>query len=215
MAVQPTRPVPPVQPQLAPLDPSEMSANQLVRRRRLLDAVIELVADGDDEDMQMRDIAERADVALGTVYRYFSSKDHLLAAALVAWASELQPPARRLPDGPPAERLVEVLRRALRAYRRRPAFARVLVHVAHSTDLHASECYRELGPVVFDTLGAAISDVEPDTRARVMAVVGAVWYHCLVEWTNGRMSVTDVESTLESACRLVLPPSAGGPTENC
>ena len=210
-------PAQPVEPPAAPLDPSEMTANQLARRRRLLDAVIELVADGDDEDMQMRDIAERADVALGTVYRYFSSKDHLLAAALVAWASELEPPARRLPDGLPADRLVAVLRRALRAYRRRPAFARVLVHVAHSTDPNASECYRELGPVVFGTLGASISDVEPDTRERVMAVVGAVWYHCLVEWTNGRMSVSAVEATLESACHLVLPdpanpaPFAAGP----
>jgi AcrR family transcriptional regulator len=202
MSAQQAQPVPP---HPAPLEPSEMSANQLARRRRLHDPVITRVADGDDEDMQMRDIAVRADVALGTVYRYFSSKDHLLAAALVAWASELQPPVRLLPAGPPAERLVEVLRRALRAYRRRPAFARVLVHVAHSTDPYASACYRELGPVVFEALGSAISDVEPDTRARVMAVVGAVWYHCLVEWTNGRMSVADVESTLESACRLVLP----------
>ena len=54
----------------APLAPEAMSANQLARRERLLRAVIGLVEGGADEDLQMKDIAERADVALGTVYRY-------------------------------------------------------------------------------------------------------------------------------------------------
>ena len=188
-----------------------MTAMQLARRARLLDAVVDLVADGVDEDMQMKDIAERADVALGTVYRYFSSKDHLIAAALLEWARALdqrssrRPPAAGAPDGAPAARLSAVLRQALRAYQRQPAFARLLVMVANSADPFASECYREMGPVVFTALGHAISDVDPDTRDRVLGVIGAVWYHCLVEWTNGRMTIADVNDTLEGACRLVLP----------
>jgi len=189
-----------------PQSPDTMTAMQLARRARLLDAVVDLVADGVDEDMQMKDIAERADVALGTVYRYFSSKDHLIAAALLEWARALDGRSRRpLPSGPPAERLSSVLRQALRAYQRQPAFARLLVLVANSADPFASECYREMGPMVFTALGHAISDIDPDTRDRVMKVIGAVWYHGLVEWTNGRMTIADVSDTLEGACRLVLP----------
>jgi AcrR family transcriptional regulator len=37
----------------------------------------------------MRDVAACANVALGTIYRYFVGKDHLLAAALVEWARDL------------------------------------------------------------------------------------------------------------------------------
>lgn len=190
-----------------PQSPDTMTAMQLARRARLLDAVVDLVADGVDEDMQMKDIAERADVALGTVYRYFSSKDHLIAAALLEWARTLDERSSRRPPppGPPAERLSAVLRQALRAYQRQPAFARLLVLVANSADPFASECYREMGPVVFTALGHAISDVDADTRDRVLKVIGAVWYHCLVEWTNGRMTIADVNETLEGACRLVLP----------
>ena len=33
----------------------------------------------------MREVAERADVALVTVYHYFGSKDHLLAESLAEW----------------------------------------------------------------------------------------------------------------------------------
>ena len=63
-----------------------MSAAQLDRRQRVLDAVVDLVASGRVEDWGMKDVAERSGVALGTIYRYFSSKDHVAAAALLEWA---------------------------------------------------------------------------------------------------------------------------------
>ena len=195
----------------APLAPEAMSANQLARRERLLRAVIGLVEDGADEDLQMKDIAERADVALGTVYRYFSSKDHLVAAALLEWASDLERRTGRrggraaVPVGSPADRLVAVLDQALRAYQRRPVYARLLVMVATSTDANASACFEEMRPVVFGALGRAIDDVEPDTRDRILMVIGAVWYHCLVEWVNGRMSPADVTAMLETTAHLLLP----------
>jgi AcrR family transcriptional regulator len=197
-----------------------MSANQLARRERLLRAVIGLVEGGADEDLQMKDIAERADVALGTVYRYFSSKDHLVAAALLEWARDLEhrtarrggraAPAAGTPAGTPAGRLVAVLDQALRAYQRRPVYARLLVMVATSTDANASACFEEMRPVVFGALGRAIDDVEPDTRHRILMVIGAVWYHCLVEWVNGRMTPADVTSMLETTAHLLLPSAPDG-----
>ena len=55
---------------------------QQARRQRVIDAAMALGLEGGYEAVQMRDVAARADVAMGTVYRYFTSKDHLLAAAL-------------------------------------------------------------------------------------------------------------------------------------
>jgi AcrR family transcriptional regulator len=44
------------------------------------------------------------------MYRYFSSKDHLVAAALVHWARGLdQGVSRRAPRGTPADRLTAAL----------------------------------------------------------------------------------------------------------
>jgi AcrR family transcriptional regulator len=183
-----------------------MTPAQLERRRRLLRAVVDLVADGYDDEMQMKDIADRAGVALGTVYRYFSSKEHLIAAALVEWAGGLESRPTKPPslDVPPAERLSAALRRALRAYQREPAMARLLVLVAHSTDHYASAAYRGMGPVVYGALGRSIPDLDEDTRNRVLTVVGAVWYHCLVEWVNGRMTIGEVNETLDNTCHLIL-----------
>jgi TetR/AcrR family transcriptional regulator, cholesterol catabolism regulator len=53
-----------------------MTSRQLIRRARIIEAVIDLIADVGADAVQMRDVAQRSGVALATVYRYFSSKDH-------------------------------------------------------------------------------------------------------------------------------------------
>ncbi len=63
------------------------SAAQRERRKRILDAAIALASKGGFEQMQMRAVAERADVALGTLYRYFPSKIHLLVSAFARSSS--------------------------------------------------------------------------------------------------------------------------------
>jgi AcrR family transcriptional regulator len=182
-----------------------MTASQLARRQRVLDAVVALVNEGADEDMQMKEIAERSGVALGTIYRYFSSKDHLIAAALVEWARDLEARvARRTPpDGSPAEQLVAISSLALRAYQRQPTFARLLIFVANSSDPWASECYRDMGPVVFSTFEASALDAEE--REQVLTLFGALWYHELVEWVHGRREIGDVQRSLEQAAHYLLP----------
>jgi AcrR family transcriptional regulator len=183
-----------------------MTATQLARRRKIVATVVDLVREGANEDVQMKDVADRAGVALGTIYRYFSSKDHVLAAALVEWAGDLDRRTARLPrSGTPASQLASVFREALRAYQRRPTFARLLIYVASSPDPFASECYRQLGPVVFSAFDPALEHLEERQRQQVLHVLGAVWYQGLVEWVNGRMTIADVQSSLEDASGLLLP----------
>ena len=190
----------------SPRSPERMTSTQVARRQKVLRAVIELVRDGADEELAMKDIADHSGVALGTIYRYFSSKDHVLAAALVEWARGLDPPGRRLgPEADPAERLNALLRRALRAYEREPAFAKLLIYVASSTDPFASESYAELGSVVFAALDRAADEgIHQEDRDDVMAIIGAVWYQGLTDWTRGRRTIADVRASLEAAVRLLV-----------
>src|SRR5579859_7670577 len=83
------------------------SAAQRERRKRILDATLTLASKGGYEAVQMRAVADRADVALGTLYRYFPSKIHLLVSAL---ASEFERTNERLarrpvPADTPADRI--------------------------------------------------------------------------------------------------------------
>src|SRR5881227_4095906 len=66
----------------APTGDELSSTAQRERRKRILDATLALASKGGYDAVQMRTVAERADVAVGTLYRYFPSKVHLLVSAL-------------------------------------------------------------------------------------------------------------------------------------
>ncbi len=106
--------------------PRSLTRAQEARRQRVIDAAMELGLEGGYEAVQMRDVAARAHVAMGTVYRYFSSKDHLLAAALVYWVEQLDARLAQVPapGRVPSERVLDVLERALRAMGRQPQLVR-------------------------------------------------------------------------------------------
>src|SRR5215469_11238031 len=86
----------------AAADADTGSAAQQMRRKRILDATLALASKGGYEAVQMRAVAERAQVALGTLYRYFPSKIHLLLGALTEELERPQADPRgyaRRPDG--------------------------------------------------------------------------------------------------------------------
>ena len=81
--------------------PTALARNQAARRRRVIDATLSLAAGGGFDAVQMRDVAAEAGVALGTVYRYFESKERLLLEANLEQVEALgrrlaRAPARRV-----------------------------------------------------------------------------------------------------------------------
>src|SRR3990170_1485633 len=118
-------------------DGAAFSAEQQERRRRLIDAAFELGAEGGYDAVQMRDVAATANVALATIYRNFSSKDHLLAAAMTEWTIRLRD---RVTHSPPrgataTEQMIDVLTRACSAMRRQPKLSMALVRALSSADV--------------------------------------------------------------------------------
>src|SRR3954449_13030762 len=99
----------------------ETPAAQVARRERILDAAVELASEGGWDAVQMREVADRADVALGTLYRYFPSKVHLLVSALGRTFQTLHDSVRVDRTGTPQERVyrvVAVMTRYLARHRR-------------------------------------------------------------------------------------------------
>src|ERR1700735_3558872 len=98
------------------------SAAQRDRRKRILDATLALASKGGYDAVQMRTVAERADVALGTLYRYFPSKIHLLVSALTEEFEQMQEKLDRtpIPGDSPYERMLYVLGRTTKAMQRDP-----------------------------------------------------------------------------------------------
>ena len=180
--------------------------NQAVRRKRVIDAAMELAADGGYEAVQMRDVAERADVALGTLYRYFPSKDQLLVAALGEWASTLE---RRLkqkppPGATPADRVIDVLRRASRALEREPRVTSAMVTALSSPDRDAAATKNEVYETLRLIISGAIGSGTVDSPDEVVRVLGYVWFAALVSWVGGMAEAGLMADELEVAARLLL-----------
>src|SRR6266513_5841176 len=93
------------------------SAAQRERRKRIMDATLALASKGGYDAVQMRTVAERADVALGTLYRYFPSKIHLLVSALTLEFERTQERLDRsaIPGDTAYDRMVFVLGRITRS----------------------------------------------------------------------------------------------------
>ena len=187
--------------------PRALTRAQQARRQRVVDAAMELGLEGGYEAVQMRDVAARADVAMGTVYRYFMSKDHLLAATLVHWVEQLderlaQVPARGTSS---AARVVDVLDRGLRAMGRQPRLAAALFMSLASPDPAAVECQQQVSVLMDGIIMRAIAHPEPPDFADRSRMIGHVWYSSLVGWINGWSDMDRVHDELVVAVRLLLP----------
>ncbi len=63
-----------------------------------MDAALTVAATGGYDAVHMRTVAERVGIAVGTLYRYFPAKTHLLVAALIREFQRSMHPV----TGPPA-----------------------------------------------------------------------------------------------------------------
>ncbi|MEV4648288.1 cholesterol catabolism transcriptional regulator KstR [Saccharopolyspora sp. NPDC049357] len=177
------------------------------RRKRILDATVALADKGGFDAVQMRAVAERADVALGTLYRYFPSKIHLLVASLVRELERIQERLDRAPirGDSPYERLLFVLGRLTRAFQRNPNLSEAVTRALMSADASAATEVDMANRMMEAMFIAVMSDGEPsEEQVAVARVIGDVWLSNLVAWVTRRASATDVSNRLELTVRLLL-----------
>ena len=192
---------------LATGDAEHGSAAQRERRRRILDATLVLASKGGYDAVQMRTVAERADVALGTLYRYFPSKIHLLVSALAREFDRIQERLERTPNPgeTPYERVIFVLGRVTRAMQREPQLTEAMTRAFMFADPTAAAEVHAVAQLMEQIFTSAMHDGEPTADDRAKArVIGDVWLSSLVAWVTRRASATDVLNHLELAARLLL-----------
>jgi len=189
------------------LDGDQGSAAQRDRRRRILEATLQLASKGGYEAVQMRTVAERAEVALGTLYRYFPSKIHLLVSALALELENIQEKLERkpIPGDTPHERMQFVLARVTRSMQREPLLAEAMTRAFMFADPSASAEVNAVARLMEEMFTRAMHDGEPTADDRAIArVIGDVWLSNLVAWVTRRASANDVANHLELASRLLL-----------
>jgi AcrR family transcriptional regulator len=191
----------------APTEAELGSAAQRDRRKRILDATLALASKGGYDAVQMRAVAEKADVALGTLYRYFPSKIHLLVSGLAREFERTQERMDRttIPGETPYERMLFVLGRITRAMQRDPQLTEAMTRAFMFADPSAASEVNAVARMMEEMFTKAVHDREPSEDDKAIArVIGDVWLSNLVAWVTRRASANDVVNHLELAARLLL-----------
>ncbi|MCU1392839.1 MAG: putative TetR family transcriptional regulator [Ilumatobacteraceae bacterium] len=189
-----------------PPDPATLIPSQRLRRDRIVHQAMRMLERREYEEIQMRDVAERADVAVGTVYRYFQSKEHLFAAVLVEWSASLHTRVQRDPligDDIPAQ-LADLVHRVVVAFERLPQFFRLIVTLETTPDKYARLLYDEFASRTNETFVQPLGDLDPAEAAAIVNVLMAVLGAVMRSWARGAIGPDVVEARLNNAVQLIF-----------
>ena len=188
------------------------------RTDKILDVAVALAEKGGFDNVRQREVAAKAGVALGTLYKRFRSKEDILCAAIDRDAAALE---RRMEDNPvegtePAERVAGFFRLVTRGFIRKPNYAKAILRAmasgvpeiaANVTAYHG----RMNGLVIAalrgtGRLGYAEATASPPTRREttLALMLLQVWFAAMVGWSAGMFNELEVVEQVRRAAGLLL-----------
>jgi AcrR family transcriptional regulator len=163
-------------------------------------------------------VAAHAGVALGTLYRRFSSKEDLLVAALDAETRDLE---RRFRQRPPKgedqlERVTGFFGLATKGMLRRPNLARALLKAVASGEPELAQKVvafhdRVESMIVMSLRGkvsrdqGGLTDPRPtENESQLADTLELIWFALLVGWSGGVHDQTAVINKMGASAELVI-----------
>lgn len=191
-----------------------LTRGQAARRDQVIAAARALAAAGGYEAVTMGAVAERSGVARATLYRYFASRDHLLAEVTAAWGGEITAALRRRPPrGGIARRVAAVFTRVLDAARDEPRLAAAVLAAATSPDPEAVRAQARVATLIRDYLATVLDPARLAALGELETLMGHVLFSAVVNATTGRITHAEAVGVVESAARLYFDahPEQGDP----
>ena len=182
------------------------TASQHARRERIIAAATALLDERDYDRIQIRDVAEAAGVALGTLYRYFPSKQQLYAEVLVTWSESFDSRVRAqtLRETSDAERLRAALRRTVRAYERHPNFFRLISVFEVSAEPGVADRFATFAGRYSDALADVLVDTAAEDRATIAYLTSTVLGSLLRSWSLRGTPIRHVYDRLDEVVDMIF-----------
>lgn len=195
-----------------------LAASQLRRIRRIVDAAVGLAEQGGFDGVRLRDVAETSGVAIGTLYKYFPSKEAILIYAVNEGNEGLE---RLMVESPPAgespaERVTNFFTTATQAFTRRPDFARAVLRAIAASDQATADqqagFHLRIGRMIIAALRGEAHDAsrplsEPigsDKEKSIALILNHVWFAALLGWSSGLHPASAVPDRMAQAIELIL-----------
>ena len=189
------------------------------RSRRIVETAIELAEQGGFEAVRLRDVAAHSQVALGTLYRRFRSKEELLVAALEFEVANLEQRFSVRPPGGESEldRVMGFFDLVVRGLLRRQNLARALLKAVSSGDPELTQkmaayhfhiermLVMALRDEVTRCAQGKLMDPAPCPReSQIAETLNQIWYALLMGWAGGVHGESSMLDKMRSSAQLVL-----------
>jgi AcrR family transcriptional regulator len=187
--------------------PAGLRGAQAKRRQRIVDAALELLRESNGDNIEVRDVAGRAGVALGTVYRYMGSKDRLFAEAYQQWAeARFTDLARSASRGKTnTERLRRIAFGFLEAFANEPQFLHLVrLELAASAEPAVRSVLEDVVAGFLGVCRDALEGIDDTDVAAIAAIVIAVVFSALDQLIIRRASLEKAKRGVGIAMRMLL-----------
>ncbi|MEU9063641.1 TetR/AcrR family transcriptional regulator [Streptomyces sp. NPDC048430] len=189
----------------APATPSTQAQRE--RYGRVVQAATSTLSAGGEDALQMKELAQKADVSLATLYRYFPSKDHvLLAIAVDHYDRAYRRVLTETPSGRTVrERVTNQLLREFRAGQRNQRLTAALSRALTETSSHYSEVIEHLENLqtrIRRVVAEADGPISEQQR-RVLPIIGQIFVAASRRWLAGIASASDARFQITVGCRLL------------
>jgi AcrR family transcriptional regulator len=184
------------------------------RARRIIQSTIELAEEGGFEAVRLRDVAARAEVAMGTLYRRFHSKQDLLVAALELETRVLHDRIRlRPPKGAATmDRVVQFFAITTRGMLRRPNLTRAMLRAAAAGEPALAKKVSVFHDIMLRMIvgalrGEFVAEKDETITARerlVGEVLNQIWFAVMVGWSGGLQTQATINERMRASVGLVL-----------
>jgi AcrR family transcriptional regulator len=167
----------------------------------VIEVATELADRGGYDAVVMKDVADRSGVALATLYRWFASKDHLLAEVLLRWMGDI---AATFEASPPrgrtaSARVAELLRRIVDVVAERPHRLHAVTSALLSSDAGVVASQDDFHQAAEGLLAIAIGSSPIVERATTIETLEHVLFSSLVHLARNR---EDAATTSERFVRI-------------
>jgi TetR/AcrR family transcriptional regulator, cholesterol catabolism regulator len=193
---------------MTPATPSTPAQHD--RYERMLQAATAMLAIGGEETLQMKELAERAEVSLATLYRYFPSKDHvMLAITYSRYENALRRISGEAPRGGTVqERVTNHLLREFRAEQRDQQLTAALTRVLTDTRREYSQVIYKIDQLYMRILQQVATADAPvsDELYRRLRIVADVFGAATRRWLAGVSSAAEARFEIRMGCYLLSAP---------
>ena len=182
------------------------------RYARMLQVATAMLASGGEEALQMKELADRAEVSLATLYRYFPAKEHvLLAIAYSRFENALRRVSSEAPRGDSVqERVTSHMLREFRAEQRDQLLTAALTRVVSDTRPEYREVLAKIERVrmqVLEHVATAGGPVSHELRQR-LRIVADVFGAATRRWLAGVSSAAQARFEIRMGCYLLSAPDS-------